>query len=44
MTRDAFGTAALSAAVLQAWAASPARLREDANTEEDHARGTTATA
>ena len=39
MTRDAFGTAALRAAVLQAWAASPARLREDANTEEDHARG-----
>ncbi|WP_407344583.1 sacsin N-terminal ATP-binding-like domain-containing protein [Pengzhenrongella phosphoraccumulans] len=39
MTQDAFGTAALRAAVLQAWAASPARLREDANTEEDHARG-----
>lgn len=39
MTRDAFGTAALRAAVLQAWTASPARLREDANTEEDHARG-----
>ncbi|HEX5332052.1 MAG TPA: ATP-binding protein [Cellulomonas sp.] len=39
MTRDAFGTAALRAAVLGAWRASPARLREDANTEEDHARG-----
>jgi len=39
VTSDAFGTAALRAAVLQAWAASPARLREDANTEEDHARG-----
>ncbi|QTE29843.1 sacsin N-terminal ATP-binding-like domain-containing protein [Pengzhenrongella sicca] len=39
MTPDAFGTAALRGAVLQAWAASPARLREDANTEEDHARG-----
>jgi len=39
MTRDAFETAALRAAVLEAWRASPARLREDANTEEDHARG-----
>ncbi|WP_421742093.1 sacsin N-terminal ATP-binding-like domain-containing protein [Cellulomonas sp.] len=39
MTTDAFGTAALRAAVLGAWRASPARLREDANTEEDHARG-----
>lgn len=39
MTPDAFGTAALRAAVLGAWRASPARLREDANTEEDHARG-----
>ena len=39
MTPDAFGTASLRAAVLQAWVASPARLREDANTEEDHARG-----
>ncbi|MFC4615424.1 sacsin N-terminal ATP-binding-like domain-containing protein [Cellulomonas algicola] len=36
---DALGTAALRAAVLGAWRASPARLREDANTEEDHARG-----
>lgn len=39
MTADAFGTAALRAAVLGAWRALPARLREDANTEEDHARG-----
>lgn len=39
MTLDALGTAALRAAVLGAWRASPARLREDANTEEDHARG-----
>ncbi|WNB85258.1 sacsin N-terminal ATP-binding-like domain-containing protein [Cellulomonas sp. ATA003] len=39
MTPDAFGTAALRAAVLGAWAASPARLREDANAEEDYARG-----
>ena len=39
MTGDAFGTAALRAAVLEAWRALPARLREDANTEEDHARG-----
>lgn len=36
---DDFGTAALRAAVLGAWRASPARLREDANAEEDHARG-----
>ncbi len=39
MTGDAFGTAALRAAVLEAWRTLPARLREDANTEEDHARG-----
>jgi hypothetical protein len=39
VTADAFGTAALRAAVLGAWRSSPARLREDANTEEDHARG-----
>ncbi|ADG73659.1 conserved hypothetical protein [Cellulomonas flavigena DSM 20109] len=39
MTTDVFGTAALRGAVLEAWRASPARLREDANTEEDHARG-----
>lgn len=39
MTPDPFGTAALRSAVLTAWRASPARLREDANVEEDHARG-----
>ncbi len=39
MTGDAFGTAGVRAAVLGAWRASPPRLREDANTEEDHARG-----
>lgn len=39
MTSDAFDTAGLRAAVLEAWRASAARLREDANTEEDHARG-----
>ena len=39
VTVDPFGTAALRAAVLGAWKASPARLREDANVEEDHARG-----
>jgi hypothetical protein len=32
---DPFGTAALRAAVLDAWASSPTRFREDANTEED---------
>ena len=32
---DSFGTAALRAAVLDAWAASPTRFREDANAEED---------
>ena len=36
---DPFGTADLRRTVLAAWAASPARFREDANTEEDHARG-----
>ncbi|MGO1317708.1 MAG: sacsin N-terminal ATP-binding-like domain-containing protein, partial [Cellulomonadaceae bacterium] len=36
---DPFGTAALRRAVLDAWLASPTRYREDANTEEDHARG-----
>ncbi|MCL2465966.1 MAG: ATP-binding protein [Micrococcales bacterium] len=35
---DPFGTAGLREAVLTAWRASPARFREDANTEEDHAR------
>ncbi len=39
MSTDVFGTAALRARVLETWRASPARLREDANTEEDHARG-----
>ena len=39
MTTDPFGTAALRAAAVGAWQASPARLREDANVEEDHARG-----
>ncbi|MFF2270567.1 sacsin N-terminal ATP-binding-like domain-containing protein [Cellulosimicrobium cellulans] len=39
MTDDAFGTAALRRAVLEAWRSSPTRLREDANTEEDHAHG-----
>ncbi|WP_370906320.1 sacsin N-terminal ATP-binding-like domain-containing protein, partial [Cellulomonas massiliensis] len=39
MSPDPFGTAALRAAALDAWRASPARLREDANVEEDHARG-----
>ncbi|PFG37397.1 hypothetical protein ATL41_2159 [Flavimobilis soli] len=41
-TRDAddpFGTARLRAATLAAWLDSPDRFREDANTEEDHARG-----
>ncbi|HVL85222.1 MAG TPA: ATP-binding protein, partial [Pseudonocardia sp.] len=32
---DPFGTAALRASVLEAWAASPTRFREDANAEED---------
>ncbi|MCL2422841.1 MAG: ATP-binding protein, partial [Micrococcales bacterium] len=35
---DPFGTAKLRHAVLTAWRASAARFREDANTEEDHAR------
>ena len=38
-TPDPFGTAALRSRVLAAWAASPARFREDANAEEDLARG-----
>ncbi|MGY2067786.1 sacsin N-terminal ATP-binding-like domain-containing protein [Blastococcus sp. SYSU DS0619] len=37
--RDPFGTAALRRRVLDAWAASPARFREDANAEEDLVRG-----
>src|SRR5262245_2776889 len=32
---DPLGTAALRAAVLDAWAGSPTRFREDANAEED---------
>ncbi len=36
---DVFGTAALRRAVTDAWGASPTRFREDANTEEDYARG-----
>lgn len=36
---DPFGTARLRRAVLDAWAASPARFREDANAEEDLALG-----
>lgn len=39
MSSDPFGTAALRSAVLDAWARNPTRLREDANTEEDHAAG-----
>lgn len=39
MIPDAFETAALRRAVLDAWAGSPTRLREDANLEDDHARG-----
>ena len=36
---DPFSTAALRSRVLDAWAASPARFREDANAEEDYALG-----
>ena len=39
MTDDPFGTGALRRAVTEAWRASPTRFREDANAEEDHARG-----
>ncbi|MEV0892131.1 ATP-binding protein [Promicromonospora sp. NPDC050262] len=39
MTHDPFGTGALRRVVTEAWLASPTRFREDANTEEDHARG-----
>ncbi|MER7758801.1 molecular chaperone Hsp90 [Streptomyces sp. NPDC097619] len=38
-TVDPFGTARLRRGVLDAWAASPARFREDANAEEDLALG-----
>jgi hypothetical protein len=36
---DPFSTAELRARVLDAWAASPSRFREDANAEEDYALG-----
>ncbi|GGV32580.1 hypothetical protein GCM10010182_65450 [Actinomadura cremea] len=36
---DPFGTRTLRERVLRAWEASPARFREDANTEDDHALG-----
>lgn len=36
---DPYGTAAIRRRVLAAWADSPARFREDANTEEDYALG-----
>jgi hypothetical protein len=39
VTGDPFGTGALRRAVTEAWLASPTRFREDANSEEDHARG-----
>ena len=39
MVDDPFGAADLRAAVLDAWAASPTRFREDANAEEDLVRG-----
>ena len=37
MSPDPFGTADLRQRVLDSWTASPARFREDANAEEDHA-------
>ncbi|MCW2913958.1 MAG: hypothetical protein JWN52_2026 [Actinomycetia bacterium] len=36
---DPYGAAGIRERVLAAWTASPARFREDANTEEDHALG-----
>ncbi|WP_024935643.1 sacsin N-terminal ATP-binding-like domain-containing protein [Actinomadura welshii] len=36
---DAFGARALRERVVRAWGESPARFREDANAEEDHALG-----
>ncbi|MQA93274.1 MAG: hypothetical protein GEV11_01060 [Streptosporangiales bacterium] len=36
---DPYGTAVLRRRVLDAWAAAPARFREDANAEEDYALG-----
>lgn len=38
-TEDPFGTDAIRTRVLDAWRASPARFREDANAEEDYALG-----
>ncbi|MGH8776579.1 MAG: sacsin N-terminal ATP-binding-like domain-containing protein [Jiangellaceae bacterium] len=38
-TPDPFGTAALRSRVLAAWAASPARFREDANAEDELVHG-----
>lgn len=39
MNADVFGTRSVRERVLGTWRSDPARLREDANTEEDHARG-----
>ncbi|MBW3639887.1 MAG: hypothetical protein KY451_08575 [Actinobacteria bacterium] len=39
MIADPYGTAALREAVLASWQASPSRFREDANAEDDLARG-----
>ncbi len=39
MIPDPFDTAGIRARVITAWRASPARFREDANAEEDHALG-----
>ena len=39
VVRDPFDTAALRRRVLEAWAASPARFRVDANAEDDLVRG-----
>ena len=36
---DPFGVADLRARILDSWAASPARFREDANAEDDYALG-----
>lgn len=39
MTADVFDTRAVRERVLGTWRSDPARFREDANTEEDHAHG-----
>ena len=39
VSSDPLGTAALRYGVLDTWVRNPTRLREDANTEEDHATG-----